>query len=77
MAKKKTAMVKPKPTGPEPEQTSFKGSDITLEFLLGKLNNNRPYTILSHEGKSWRLHFYGDPAPCTVKWEGGKVKIVK
>jgi hypothetical protein len=77
MAKAKTtskiAMVQPKPASPE--QTAMKGAEVTLEYVLELLGNNRPYTILRRHGNSWRIHFYGDPAPCTVKWQDRKPVI--
>lgn len=72
---RKTAMVQPKPAAPE--QTAMKGIDVSLEHVLEQLGNNRPYTILRRHGNSWRIHFYGDSAPVTVKWEYGKAAIVK
>ena len=93
--KKKTAMVKPKPSGPVPRtptpaprdevpaagvecsQTEIAGSNKDLAYLLKELSVDRPYTILSHKDRVYRVHFYGDPGPCTVKIENGKAVIKK
>jgi hypothetical protein len=74
---KKQAMVKPVPKKPEFEQTEMKGADLTLEYVLEQLGVDRPYTLLRRHGNSWRVHFYGDAAPCTVTWKGNKPVIVK
>jgi hypothetical protein len=76
MAKRRTSMVQPKP-GPVFEQTEMKGADVALEFVLEQLCVDRPYTILSRQGDTWRVHFYGDAAPSAVSWKGQKPVIVK
>ena len=50
MAGKKIAMVQMPPMSPA----------VELALLLAEIGNNRAYTVLSHEGKTWVIHFEGD-----------------
>jgi hypothetical protein len=55
---KKIAMVQPKPQGPS--------GPPSLEQILERLGNDRAYTVISHKGSTWVVHFEGDAAPITI-----------
>ena len=67
---KKQAMVQPPPSKPK----SVKPSD--LASILQQLGNDRAYTIIHSDGKSWRLIFEGDYHLSTIKIVDGKWKII-
>ena len=56
---KKTAMVQPTPVGPVRKSP-------TLEQILKRLGNDRAYTVISHKGNTWLVHFEGDTKPTTI-----------
>jgi hypothetical protein len=56
---KKTAMVQTPPIGAVREPPS-------LEQVLERLGNDRAYTVISHKGSTWVVHFEGDAAPITI-----------
>jgi hypothetical protein len=62
MAKKKIAMVQPPLSYPKL---------TNLIKLLDALNNDRAYTVISHKGKTWEIHFEGDEESM-ILFEGEK-----
>jgi hypothetical protein len=63
---KKRSMVQPPPIGPA----------VQLALLLQKIGNDRAYTVLSHEGNTWTLHFEGDHAPTVLLFDDDKPESV-
>ena len=62
-ASTKVAMVAPKPKDP------------SLIDLLEMLGNDRPYTVISHHGNTWVIHFSGDDQPKKLIYDGVKPEI--
>ena len=65
MAKK---MVKP------PPQIDDGPVDITQ--ILKAIGEDRSYTVIKTNGKSWVLHFEGDDQPCVITKVQGKFKVL-
>jgi hypothetical protein len=63
---KKTAMVQPKPRGPSSPSVGAVREPPSLEQVLERLGNDRAYTVISHKGSTWVVHFEGDAAPKTI-----------
>ena len=57
------AMVKPPPNK---RTVGAKHAVPTLEHILKQLGNDRAYTVISHKGNTWVIHFEGDAAPKTI-----------
>jgi hypothetical protein len=56
------AMVKP-----PPKKSSIETQHAaSLEEILQRLGNDRAYTVISHKGNSWVIHFEGDESPKTI-----------
>ena len=62
----KVAMVQNKPAIPD----QFK-----LIKLLELIGNDRAYTVISHKGNTWVLHFEGDYDHTIITLEGEKPEI--
>lgn len=60
------AMVKPIPRVPSGPPVGARHVLPTLESILKKLGNNRAYTVISHKGSTWVVHFEGDAVPTTI-----------
>jgi hypothetical protein len=67
--RKKVAMVAPPPAKPAAAKPAAVRS---LEEILSQLGNDRPYFVISQSGQSWKIHFVGDHAAKTVKFEDSK-----
>ena len=62
MAKKKVAMVQPRPAQPA------NLVDLDLASVLQELGNNRAYTLLDANKDRWLVHFEGDIKPSMVMY---------
>jgi hypothetical protein len=63
---KKTAMVQSVPRGPRGVPVGAVREPLSLEQILERLGNDRAYTVISHKGSTWVVHFEGDAAPKTI-----------
>jgi len=63
---KKQAMVQAPPLGPT----------VQLALLLQMIGNNRSYTVISHEGNVWTIHFEGDYDHTVIRFEGDKPEVL-
>jgi hypothetical protein len=68
---KRVAMVKPVPVGAHGDAPTV-GAAVQLALMLQHLGNNRAYTVISHEGNVFTVHFEGDYAPTVLIFEGEK-----
>jgi hypothetical protein len=66
-AKKKVAMVQPRPARP--------AKKADLIDVLQQLGNDRPYFVISSKVDSWVVHFSGDSKPSMIVLVGGKWMI--
>lgn len=41
----------------------------SLEEILHRMGKNRAYTVISHKGNAWLVHFEGDSKPTTITVE--------
>jgi hypothetical protein len=76
-------MEKPRPIGPDQmiasgaETSPAFPSDGKLAYVLDKLGNTRPYTMIRSHGNKWRVHFEGDKKASTVKMVNGQYVIIQ
>jgi hypothetical protein len=70
---KKIAMVQPKPVGADgirPDGKRPTTDALDLIKILELMHNNRAYTVISHEGNTWVVHFEGDVEHMTITKQG-------
>ncbi len=69
MAKKKVAMVSPKPAKPD-ELPLFASPELERKLIktLHLIKNNRFYTVLEYHNTWASVHFEGDSEPKTVTY---------